>query len=73
MKVFSINPTKISLKTNPRVDSYLKKAVKLGKEMFGDDFTIAEYKIDSWGDWINTWRRYDCNGKLIADKNGRVK
>lgn len=74
MKVFSIIP-KIETKdgTCPRVDSYLKKAVKLGKELFGDNFTISEAKIDSWGEWIETWKTYDCNGVLIADKNGKVR
>ena len=73
MKVFSIRPKIIQPDgVCPRVDSYLKKAVKLGKELYGDDFIIAEYKEDSWGELINTWRTYDCNGVLIADKNGKV-
>lgn len=73
MKVFSIIP-KIRTKdgTCPSVNSYLKKAIKLGKELFGDDFTISEAKIDSYGEFIRTWRNYDCNGVLITDKNGKV-
>lgn len=37
-----INPNNPKDHTYKSVDSYIKKAVKLGKELYGDNFIIAE-------------------------------
>lgn len=73
MRWFSIHPTKTRPENGvyPRVDSYIKKALKRGKELYGNDFILSEHQTDSWGDTFDTWRRYDCNGVLIADKYGK--
>ena len=75
MKQYVIIPTKeVKLKDNilPSVDSYIKKAVALGKEMFDDDFILREKKTDYFGELYDTWNTYDCNGNLIANKYGKV-
>jgi len=70
----SINPNDPNDYTYKSVDSYIKKAIKLGKELYGDNFIIAEWKLGSWYDWYDTCNRYDCNGEKIYDrKKGKIK
>ena len=76
MKKYVIEPKKeVKLKDDilPSVNSYIKKAIALGKEMFGNDFILREKQSDFFGDFYETWNVYDCDGNLIANKNGRIK
>lgn len=72
MKIFTIYPTKAEPENGifPQVNSYISRAISLGKALYGKDFIIGEAKEDIWGERVQTWRKYDCNGILIADKNG---
>lgn len=63
-----INPNDPNDHTVKSVDSYIKKAVKLGKELYGDNFIIAEWKLGYLNDWYDTCNRYDCNGVKIFDR-----
>ena len=70
MTIYSIHPTKQKPKNGscPMVDSYKKKAIALGKELYGDDFVLAEYKTNKWGEMYRTWRYFDNNGELLRNE-----
>ena len=74
MTTYSIHPTKQKLKNGSctMVDSYKKKAIALGKELYGDDFILAEYKTDSWGKMYRTWRYFDHNGELLRNEKKEI-
>lgn len=63
-----INPNDPTDNKYKSVDSYIKKAVKLGKELYGDNFILAEWKIGCLNDWYDSGNRYDCNGEKIYDR-----
>ena len=70
MTIYSIYPTKQEFRNGSytMVDSYKKKAIALGKELYGDDFVLAEHKTNRWGEMYRTWRYFDHNGELLRDE-----
>jgi len=55
------------------VDSYLKKAIKKGKELYGNNFILRERKSDVWGDFYESNTVYDSNGVIIIKNGIKVK
>ena len=50
------------------VDSYFKKAVEKGRELFGDDFIIRVFKKGRLNLWNETGDVYNSQGNQIMKK-----
>lgn len=54
------------------VDSYFKKAIERGRELFGNNFIIRVFKKDRLNMWDETGDVYDSHGNQIMKKGRNV-